>query len=118
MIGTEPFGAYRDWCDEAAGLLRAPNRIGVAQDVLVSSADEVEYCCDSLINLLVCVLGEGKVRHQRPPAGALFETPENNVSTLCSMGESIVLADAIWDIMSSRRQKRPEAGIKFSQSKI
>ncbi len=68
VIDSRPFGPTRSRREALARLYRSLQGMGVAKDILLYSADEVEYWRDSINHVLADALREGRVVYERPQA--------------------------------------------------
>lgn len=68
VVESEPFGPHRSRREERARLYRALRGMGVAKDILLYSADELEYWRDSINHVIADALREGRVLYERPEA--------------------------------------------------
>lgn len=65
VVEDEPFGAARCRLDEYERIYLAVAGLGVAKDILLYSADEIDYWRDSLNHVVGRALREGRVLYER-----------------------------------------------------
>ncbi len=68
VIESEPFGPQRSRREELTRLYRALQGMGVAKDILLYSAEELDYWRDSINHVIADALREGRVVYERPQA--------------------------------------------------
>jgi predicted nucleotidyltransferase len=68
VIESEPFGPQRSRREELMRLYRALRGMGIAKDILLYSADELDYWRDSINHVIADALREGRVVYERPEA--------------------------------------------------
>ena len=66
VIEREPFGRERPRLSEISRVRRALSAFRIPKDILVFSADEVEYWKDSLNHIIARCLREGQRLYERP----------------------------------------------------
>lgn len=66
VVEDEPFGPTRCRLDESERIHRAVTGMGIAKDILLFSADEIDYWRDSLNHVVGRALREGRVLYERP----------------------------------------------------
>ena len=66
VVEDEAFGPKRCRLDESERIYRAVTGMGIAKDILLFSADEIDYWRDSLNHVIGRALREGRVLYERP----------------------------------------------------
>lgn len=68
VVDSEPFGPRRSRREALARLYRSLQGMGVAKDILLFSAHEVEYWKNSVNHVIADALREGRVVYERSEA--------------------------------------------------